>query len=286
MRRVLLLLFFLVLMPLNALAAKVSAHKPLTPKPQYQLKTGIIYSTSQQAMDLYVPYKPHPAAVILVHGGGWAGGDRTQMNDYATLFASHGYLSANIDYRLAPQSHYPDPVNDVRESVRFLQTHASAYGIDPDKIVLLGVSAGGHLVLMTALDQSGEHDASPAIRPVHVAGVISIAGPTDLNPDQFAKNPDLQKNLQAFLNDARPDDVSPLTFVHSADTPSVFLMHGDADTIVPVDQTLRMAAALKAIGAPVRVIIYPGAGHEIIIPTRDRSAIFSALLDFVAKLDQ
>src|SRR5690242_7454969 len=90
---------------------------------------------------------PAPA-VVVVHGGAWMAGDPSQAAGNALHFARHGITTVSISYRLAPAHHFPAPVDDVRHGLRWVRAHAGELGIDPDRIALLGLSAGAHLALM------------------------------------------------------------------------------------------------------------------------------------------
>lgn len=90
-------------------------------------------------------------AIVWLHGGGWRLQDRTARPDLAQHFARHGYVMVSIDYRLAPDTRHPGQLLDVRAAVRWLRTHATDHGIDPDRIGLWGSSAGGHLAALTGV---------------------------------------------------------------------------------------------------------------------------------------
>lgn len=227
------------------------------------VEEGVVYSTSKQKMNICLPedtQKREKTAVIFVHGGAWVIGDRINMMGHCQWFAKHGHVSASIDYRLAPNNHHPDAVYDVREAVRYFQTHATQYGIDADRVVIAGSSAGGHLVLMAALDGSGEGNANKATRPVKVAGVISVAGPTDLTrPDACVL---CEQHVRSYLDDARATDVSPVNYA-SADDPPVLLIHGKQDPTVRFAQAEVMVEALRKANVPVTLLTFKYNGHEL-----------------------
>ncbi|GLY46899.1 hypothetical protein Lesp01_05550 [Lentzea sp. NBRC 102530] len=119
----------------------------------------------------------HPAdrtttgpAVVLVHGGGWAGGNWRQLRAYANWLADNGYRAVCISYRLAPPARWDVAPFDVIDGVRWVEAHAGALGVDPDRVALFGSSAGGHLALLAA--SLGEHPRPRA--------VVSVYGPVDL----------------------------------------------------------------------------------------------------------
>ncbi len=201
--------------------------------------------------------------VVMIHGGSWSRGDRTQLPGMARRLAARGYAVASIDYRLAPTHPFPSALEDVREAVDFLRAEADTLGIDPHSVVLYGRSAGGHLALLAAYRWN-----EPFVR-----GVVSLYAPTDLhwswaNPT----NPrvlDTHGTLRAFLGGA-PDDspelharyteASPIGFVHH-DAPPTLLVHGSRDELVNPKQTSRLAQTLARAGVPHVALALPWATH-------------------------
>src|SRR5437899_2165063 len=108
----------------------------------------------RQTLDIVRPREasatPRPA-ILLVHGGGFRGGNKEGYTSLAVKLAEHGYVAASANYRLAPRNQFPAAVHDVKAAVRFLRANAAKYGIDTTHVGTLGGSAGGHLVLMLGL---------------------------------------------------------------------------------------------------------------------------------------
>jgi acetyl esterase/lipase len=113
-------------------------------------ETGVAYAQAdpQQVMDIVRPKEPgtHPA-ILAIHGGGFRAGSRKGYHATCVMLAQHGYVCATADYRLAPAAPFPAAVYDVKAAVRYLRANASRLGIDPNKIGVMGGSAGGHLAL-------------------------------------------------------------------------------------------------------------------------------------------
>ena len=103
-------------------------------------------------MDVYRPKGEwgQLPAVVCIHGGGWAKGDRSSHANLAKALAARGYVAATISYRLSGESPFPAQIHDCKAAVRFLRANASEYGINPDKIGAIGLSAGGHLTALLA----------------------------------------------------------------------------------------------------------------------------------------
>ena len=197
--------------------------------------------------------------IVVVHGGGWNNGDRTQLAALNSWLALRGYSVAAIDYRLVPVL-WPAPREDTESALHWLQAHAGELGVSPEKFVLLGRSAGGQIALATAYGKT-----RAAWR-----GVISLYGPADLNfAYQFGDENDVLHSLallRAFLGGtptqqpARYDDASPYAYV-AADDPPTLLLHGQLDTLVWHKQSERLDAKLARAGVPHLFISLPWATH-------------------------
>lgn len=202
---------------------------------------------------------PAPA-VIVIHGGSWQSGDRSQLADLNRHLASRGYVVAAVGYRFAPRWPFPAARDDVRAAVAFLQTHASELGLDPQRMVLLGRSAGGQLALLVAYTAG-----DPAIR-----GAIAFYAPADLRYSyEHPGNPlvlDSRGVLMAYLGgspEQRPEAyaaASPLNFV-GAGTPPTLLIHGQRDELVKPIQSERLAARLAQAGRSLFLLRLPWATH-------------------------
>ena len=159
----------------------------------YQLDNGPPGTPLQpELLDAYLPATPRgvtPPAVVLVHGGGWAGGNRTVLAPEAQQLAQMGWAAFTIDYRLEgdpTQLPWNDELDDVQAAVRFVAAHATRFNFDPQRIAMIGASAGGHLVALVAtlgtLDDTTGHDqnATPGAKPVNPVVVATWSGVFDL----------------------------------------------------------------------------------------------------------
>ncbi len=209
--------------------------------------------TPKQVGDLYVPEGAGPwPAVLVVHGGGWIRGERADMDKFAKRLAKAGFAAYNIGYRLAPDDRFPAQLDDMRAALRRLHTHAAEHRIDPDRIAVMGYSAGAHLALMLGLD--------PAADTPRVRAVVAGAGPTDLRvyPDS--------PFIKALIG-GTPDQfgaeyaaASPITYV-SADDPPVLLYHGRLDQLVEVEQSERLHQTLLDAGVRSELVTPSLSGH-------------------------
>lgn len=193
--------------------------------------------------DLYLPADAADAPVILyLHSGGWIGGDRSFVPDMVLRFLDHGYAIASVDYRLAPASVFPGPVEDVKRAVREIKAMGVATGlIDPDRIVVYGTSAGGHLAAFaaTTVGLFEPPDLTAGAREVDsaVAAIVSAVGPTDLvqlysHPNAWAA-PMSGTFMGCFPNCTAEqlEVANPGRYLH-ADIPPAYWVYGSLDPLV------------------------------------------------------
>jgi acetyl esterase/lipase len=201
------------------------------------------------------------AAVILLHGGGWAHGHRDDTNRYALVLRERGYLAIAAEYRLIDEAPWPAQIIDVKDTIRWVRRNASWLRIDPEKIALQGFSAGGHLALLAAATAGkpvfGEHADNSAA----VGAVVSLFAPPDLTRDMFPERPPPVANL---LGDGDEDVARAASPLHHIDKnfPPAFLLNGMADPLMPYQVTLRLFEALTANGTSVDLHLYHGHTHE------------------------
>jgi len=208
------------------------------------------------------------ACIIVIHGGGWAAGKREDMDGLARHFAQRGFVATTISYRLAPVDPFPAQVIDCADAVKFMRRHAAEYGIDPDRIGAVGVSAGAHLSMMLATVDPGDGLGVGPDGAGEVSGkvqaAVSVVGPTLLNADDVPVN--TRGIVDGFIGageegrDERCVKASPLTYVSAGDGP-MLLFAGTEDPLVPATQALRMVAAMGKAGVPGRAELIAGAGH-------------------------
>ena len=269
-----------------------SAGQPGSPPAAAYSNVAYASTSSSQVLDIWMPdgaTGPVPL-VIFVHGGAFAGGDKSmdvESGNVASVLAA-GYAAASLNYRLSGEARFPAAVQDVKAAVRFLRANASQYGLDPDRFAAWGASAGGHLVAMigTTGDQETVLD-DPSLGNVGVSSavqaVVDFFGPTDfLQMDaQFGSAPPAACKGQVRAYDSADSPVSlflgaaiqtvpdqaaaanPITYIATAKTLPVFLIaHGDSDCEVPNQQSQILHEALQAAGARATFNLVRGAGHD------------------------
>lgn len=263
---------------------------------QYQAAGG-----RTERMDLYLPTTPAPpggrGAVLGFPGGGWREANRPYLGAQMAALAKKGYVAASVDVAYASDKSgtriWPLNFEDARQAVRWIRSHAANYGINPDKIAVLGQSAGGNLasLLGTWPDDPIRPDglpgpdsgASPAVSS-RVQAVIDMYGPADLTA-LYAQGGKVTSYLDTFLGGSpatapgRYQAASPIRHV-SADDPPFLILQGSGDPTVRVSQATNFGAALKAAGVPVKTVIYPGVGHGFEIVGKRRNSL-PAILDFL-----
>ncbi len=237
---------------------------------QYVVRANLEYCREPVSLkrDAHLPPGEGPfPAIILVHGGGWVGGDKT-AEFIRPLFAPldrTGFPWFSIDYRLAPQHPYPAAARDVERAVAWVKEHAREFKVDAKRIALVGESAGAHLASMV-----GARNRPPA----DVQAVVAFYGPFDLvrlfqpRPEEGGMPPRLMKDVFQVesLDDAglaALREASPATYI-SPRTPPFLLIHGTADPVVPYDQSTLASGLFKKARVPCELFPVPGGVHGVI----------------------
>ena len=209
---------------------------------------------------------PFPG-VVVIHGGAWRGGNKSDNRALLTSFAKRGYVAISPQYRFCPKETFPAQLYDVKASVRWLRSHAKDYSLDSAHIGATGFSAGGHLALMlgvTGPDDKLEGDVAADAPSSRVQAVVNYFGPTDMNADDI---PEVSRPLlKDFLGIAPKDDpklaaqASPISFV-TKDDPPTLTFQGTKDPLVPHTQAFKLTDAQTVAGVPGRVELIVGGGH-------------------------
>ena len=235
------------------------------PARQPSVTTDVVYGHKDGlalTFDVHRPAQPNGAGVISIVSGGWQ-----SSVEMARLIAQGLYPPLNdkgftvfaVRHGSSPRYPMSAIVADTRRAVRFIRQHAREYGVDPDRIGVFGSSAGGQLALLlgTTAD-AGDPSASDAVlrESSRVAAVVAYFPPTDLSR---------WGNRRAFpataaLTEAEAAQYSPIRFVSSGAAPSL-IVHGDADTVVPIVEGQTMHTALTDAGVPASFMRIEGAGH-------------------------
>ncbi|SFI74551.1 alpha/beta hydrolase [Planctomicrobium piriforme] len=256
------------------LALCLSTSIPITAaaEAQPQVQTDIVYGHKDGlalTFDVVRPEKPNGAGVLWLQSGGWY----SSWNPPAKLLPAcqpllaKGFTVFIVRHGSAPKYAVPDAIADVRRCVRYIRLHAPDFSVDPQRLGVMGGSAGGHLSLMlaTTADDGDPKSGDEVLRQSDkVAAVVALYPPTDIStwvtdpPEAIRKVPGLKPPLT--FDAALAPACSPLLFVTADDAPSL-LIHGDKDELVPISHSHNFAAAAKEKNAPCEVLVIEGAGH-------------------------
>jgi acetyl esterase/lipase len=228
----------------------------------------------RQKLDLYLPVgRPaHPRPVIVyLHGGGWQKGSKADGRRLAFRFAAKGYAVACVNYRLSGEAGHPAQLEDCKSAVRWLRENADRFGLDPDHVGVIGVSAGGHLAaLMGAMNSTRLYESGASMdQPSRVQAVCDFFGPVDLQLlfETSRKQGTPQADEVAQLLGGDPHYVktatqssNPILFA-DVESPPFLIIHGDEDKAVPLEQSQLLYDALVRKHVSVHLHIIHGAGH-------------------------
>src|SRR5712671_5884150 len=247
-------------------------------------------------LDVYAqrtpPNSPASPVVIFIHGGGWVQGTKEGSILQGLLpYLAMGYSVVNVEYRLANVSLAPAAIEDCRCALRWVVAHAKDYGLDPDRLVIAGDSAGGHLALTTGMlttdagfDRSCQTPGEPK-----VAAIVDFYGITDIGDllDGPGKKPFPENwpyTVQWLGNQPNRAELakasSPLTYVRAGVPPTISI-HGDADPLVPYTHSVRLQEALQKAGVAHELVTVPGGGHGNFAPDQWQRS-FAAIQKFLA----
>jgi len=257
-------IFFILTISSFLLACQKEDNSPVATAAKTELNTA--YGTDgAQKMDVYLPADRTAAStkvIILIHGGGWSTGDKSDFTAYVDTLKRRmpTYAIFNINYRLAVgvTNLFPTQENDVKSALDFIYGKRTEYGIS-DKWVLLGASAGGHLALLQGYKYTS---------PVKVKAIVDFFGPTDMvdlynNP----ASPFAPASAVAAVVGGTPttnltlyQQSSPLTFV-TAQSPPTIILQGGVDVLVSPTQSAALNTKLQTFGVIHQYVFYPTENH-------------------------
>jgi acetyl esterase/lipase len=224
------------------------------------------------------------AAFVTIHGGGWRGGVPRRMYPFADYFAKLGMVGISVEYRLAAQKPVPggltpfDCVQDVKSAIRYLKTHAAEMGIDPEKIVVSGGSAGGHLAVATALFEAVNDPQDDLKVSTMPAAMVLLFPVIDISAEIGYGN--------ALLGE-RWKEIDPNSHVRSGLPPTI-TFHGTGDTVTPFAGAEKFHQAMKAAGNESELVAHEGGKHgylmfdrKVLDETLEKSAAFLRRHSFI-----
>ena len=276
-----------VLLLLSVAAMVESAVTPpkkpiLPPAPEgVTIEQDVSYLGDERAekLDLYLP-AGRPAgvrspAVVMIHGGGWVGGDKAEYRSFnlCTTLVKAGYVCVSINYILDEGKRWPTNIRDCKNAVRFLRANAEKYQVDTDHIGVIGGSAGGHLALMVGYTARVPYlepaSPYPGVRD-DVQCVVDMYGITNLltrcKTDEHGNPTDRLVTGCGLMTKTREEDprtwrlASPVNHI-SKISPPTLILHGLADTTVDYDQSKELDRELQKHGVEHELILIEGIGH-------------------------
>lgn len=261
--------------------------------------TYLTASSVDAKLDLYVRRgntTPQPT-LVFIHGGGWTGGNKAQRALAIQPYLVMGLNVVNVEYRLAKVAPAPASVEDCRCALKWVYSHAKEFGIDTQRLVVAGDSAGGHLAMMTGFLPASagmerqcsrnEYLGSEPVPPeMKVAAVVNWYGISDVS--DLLDGPNTRSYAVTWLGNmtnraevARA--VSPMTYVR-AGLPPVLSIHGDADPTVPYQQSVALHKALGGAGVSNELMTIPGGKHGLdCCNLEQRTAVYQTIQMFLRK---
>jgi acetyl esterase/lipase len=264
--------------------------RPMTEVANAAIQRDLVYKRVNGAvltLDLYCPGKVSGLlpVIVWIHGGGWSKGRKEQCP--AVSLVQDGYAVASIDYRLTGVAPFPAQIEDCKAAVRWLRANAAKYNLDADRIGVWGMSAGGHLAALLGtsggvpeLEGSGDNMQFSS----RVQAVCDVAGPADL-PALTNLGPKRVFAIEGLLGGPLEKDkakaiaASPIHYV-SKDDPPFLIVHGEADRVVPVEQSQRFYEELRKAGVNATLKILPHVGHQAVLmdAVKDAEVFFDTTL--------
>lgn len=233
---------------------------------QWIVYKNVLYATDtvQQVMDVFLPANRdivNTPVVIMIHGGAWNYGDKTDFTGYGldTFFTSKGCAFVNMNYRLDGKYEYPAPIFDIGLVMDYIRQKSVEWKINPNRICLFGRSAGSHLALMYAYNSNKDG---------RIKAVIDGFGPTDLTDSSVvygALGRDVNKLLGAYSLEAKAwHDASPIFY--TATSVPTFIFQGTADSTVYFSESTRLRDSLVYHGVPCMFVAWDGYAHGWVQP--------------------
>lgn len=277
--------FYYFLLSIAILIGKtLISHLPLQPEKPISFKTYTYKKLSHKNLkiDIWYPTKNKEKKLPLVffcHGGGWISGFRNQPNNvsWCKFLASKNFCVSSIDYRYGIKNDMEDILCDYSDALKFIRENNEKLNIDTDNIVLMGLSAGGHLSLLYSTYNSYMENEE---RIKGIKGVVAYYSPSDLNDIFTPENKSLfarfatKKTLKA-----KPEEkeeiyyyYSPLKWISNNMVPCL-IVHGKLDTTVPFSSSVKLAKELKRHNVDYEFVVHEKAGHSFDTLFKDEKTI-------------
>ncbi len=227
-------------------------------------------------LDVVTPEKPNGFGIVYMVSGGWVSGYSPNTPDFYAPFLAHGYTVFSVRHGCQPKFIIPEITQDIHRAIRFIRHNAAKWNVNPDKLGISGGSAGGHLSLTMAVHGTpGDPKAKDLVdrESSAIQAVACLYPPTDFlnygKPGEDAVGFGTLQNYKGAFG-AESDtpegrqrlgkEVSPIYFI-TGKLPPTFIIHGDQDFLVPIQQSETFVAKAKEAGATAKLVVKPGAAH-------------------------
>jgi acetyl esterase/lipase len=272
---------------LSLLTALLSACSPLTvlndllvPAEGWSAQRDLAYGPGErQRLDVYTPERLRDPAPVVVfyYGGAWSGGRKAWYRFVGEALTGRGYVVVIPDYRVHPEVRFPTFVEDAAAAFAWVRAHAGRFGGDPDRMFLMGHSAGAHIAALLVTDR--RYLAAQGVGEEAVRGFIGLAGPYAIDPSRYSGIRPI------FASAASIASTQPASFVEGGEPPMLLLHGADDTTVYPVNSFV-LADRVRARGGSVRRIEYPDMGHirillELARPFRREGGVLDAVAEFI-----
>ena len=269
--------------PLGSTLSAMTPQTPAATRGSGSVEKNVVFGkggNTELHLDIY---RPPPGtekrmATIHLHGGGFTGGSKDTLVERVPPYASRGYLAMAVQYRLAGDAKWPSQIEDVKAAIRWARANAKSLGFDPDKIAVVGHSAGGHLALFAAGTGNRPEFEGKGGTPgvgTQVAACIAYYPATEVTPraDGTANN-----LLPPGSDAAAHRAASPITYI-TANFPPTVIFHGTADTTIPLESSERLFKQLRDVKVPVEFHAIEGVPH-VFDSNKEYAESAAALADF------
>ena len=229
-----------------------------TPAGRFQHHESLAYgNTPRQQLDVYRPRRGDRAPmVVFFYGGSWQSGARDLYRFLGSSLAAQGIVTVVPDYTVYPEARFPTFLEDAARAVAYARTHAAEWGGDPERLVLMGHSAGAHIAAMLACDPQW---LAACGLDAHrdLAGLVGLAGPYDFLPIEG-------RVLQAIFGGPRRAETQPISFVTGKEVPAL-LITAQRDVLVEPGNSKRFAARMREMDGRVEERSYGRVNHFTLI---------------------
>ncbi len=274
------------LMTLLMACSPLKVLNAFTPSSTFSRTSDLAYGPDpRNKLDIYTPKDAAPDAPVVVffYGGSWVSGSRGDYAFVGEALASRGIVAVLADYRLYPQVHYQELLQDSAQAVGWTHAHIRQYGGNPGKLYVMGHSAGAYNAAMLALDPKWL--AAAGTTPSIIKGWIGLAGPYDFLPIEDAE----VKPVFYFPNS--PPDSQPINHVSVASPPALLIASVDDTEVNPQRNTGGMASRLRAQGVSVREVYFSRTSHRTLVgalarPLRSLAPVLEEVAAFIHAQDQ